>query len=150
VVHGGPWKTPGKIHKFSLDRNPLPLAGSNCSLYFFQDISIVRDKRNGRDGWKVSTQKYTYKIESSGREIIAFQWERDGSDKAPYPHIHCGLLQHPESPIGRKVHIPSGRLAFEDVAYFLISELKVRHHQENWETILRENRQRFLRHRTVE
>ncbi len=104
------------------------------------------------DRWKVSTLKYTYAIEyaESGKEIIAFHWSREPSGPVPYPHIHCDFGGNGGMPITRKTHVPSGRVALEDVVFFAISELKVKPLSDEWERIIAKNRQAFIAYKTAE
>jgi hypothetical protein len=44
--------------------------------------------------------------------------------------------------------VPTGRVSIEDVIYFIVQELGIKPLQEDWKTILEEERQPFMRDKT--
>lgn len=103
--------------------------------------------------WKVKTEKYHYRIEleQTGKEVITFHWERGMTNPVPYPHVHFGFTNGDgNSIIQRKSHVPSGRVAVEDVTYFLISELGVHPRKADWRDILAQHREAFIQYKTAE
>lgn len=94
-------------------------------------------------GFRVRTLMYSYKIDnwSDGHEIMAYHWHPE--ERVRYPHLHLSY----GAMIGMKdlltAHVPTGRIALEDVIQFLIESLKAMPAKEQWETRLEESRQRF-------
>lgn len=74
---------------------------------------------------------------------------REPHSAIAFPHMHIGFgLRGHDLPIDNKAHIPSGRVALEDVVLFAIRELKVKPLRENWEEIIGRARERFFEHRS--
>ena len=85
--------------------------------------------------WKVSTTEYFYALDDSGdQEIIAYHWHPDSDVK--FPHLHIG----PGARAGRvelhKAHIPTGRVALEDLLRMAITEFGVEPHRDDWAEVL--------------
>jgi hypothetical protein len=47
-----------------------------------------------------------------------------------------------------RLHIPTGRVAFEEVVRLLITELRVEPNRDDWREILRDSEDRFREYRT--
>ncbi len=113
---------------------------------------MIPDPRS--DGaWKVKTVSYQYAIERKRdrQEVISFHWEGEESDN-PTPHLHVGFAAHDRVlPISEKAHIPSGRVAIEDIVKFAIEELGVqpiRAKRSVWRDIVSTMRNLFVKHKT--
>ncbi len=103
------------------------------------------------EGWRVSSLRYEYAIEvsSTNQEVVAFHWPGHGVGEVPFAHVHLGHANSVNAPfIGPKAHIPTGRVAIEDIIYFIIKELQVRPRTEDWQEILAEVRKPFMEHKT--
>jgi hypothetical protein len=104
----------------------------------------------GYDGpWKVSTQGYAYTLfDRDEREILAFHWHPFGHSAVAYTHLHleagAGVSFEPLA----KTHIPTGRVALEDVIQMAITQLEVRPLRQDWEAMLNETRNAYLAART--
>jgi hypothetical protein len=101
--------------------------------------------------WRVTSLRYAYAIElaESDQEVLAFHWEGHGNGDVPFAHLHLGHANSENSPLlGPKAHIPTGRVAIEDVIYFLIDELGVKPLKSDWREILSGVRQPFMTHKT--
>jgi hypothetical protein len=94
--------------------------------------------------YNVKTVSYTYEIEDeeTRHELLAFHWEPESPHSTvKIPHLHLGfVLADKALPFNNKAHIPSGRVALEDVVSFLIADLKVSSLNSNWESLLRHSR----------
>ncbi len=78
-----------------------------------------------RGPWKVKITAYPYTLEESkGGEMIS--WHPTGPGALPYPHLHLGAAVD----VGRAelegAHIPTGRVALEQVLRFAIETFRVR------------------------
>lgn len=116
-------------------------------LYFTatQNFHMEKDHRFTGE-WKVKTDRYEYTLSFSPNlspELLAWHWH-PGSK--PEPHLHA----HLEGPDPRldKVHLPTGRVAFEEIVRCLIQDLEVRPARQNWENVLRDTETRFKTYRT--
>jgi len=101
-----------------------------------------------RGPWKVSTKAYFYTIEDrEEREVISFQWH-PGTEATMFPHIHLGHAAQVRHGQLQKAHIPTGRVALEDVLLFAIRELKVTPRKVDWQQIIMDTRDTFIKWRT--
>jgi hypothetical protein len=75
--------------------------------------------------------------------LFCFHWEPHSTVK--YPHVHLGFAAKGHGlPIDNKAHIPSGRVAVEDIVTFLVSDLGVKPLKEDWADILAAERLTFI------
>lgn len=132
---------------------PFPLArvrGPSLRARIRQNYRVVRAEGQ-RGPWKVTITAYYYTLEeASRREIISFQWHPTGSGAPPYPHVHLGHA----AAVGRAeledAHIPTGRVALEQVLRFAIEAFKLRPRRTDWRDVLFGTRRRFEQWRTWE
>jgi hypothetical protein len=92
--------------------------------------------------------EYAYKIDNwdDGDEIMAYHWHPD--ERIKYPHLHLShgaLIERHEI---REAHVPTGRIAIEDVIQFLIESFGVIPFNEEWKAVLSESRDRFRAYRS--
>jgi hypothetical protein len=115
---------------------PVPLQFPACPYQLFMNHSF-RSIQNSEE-WRVTSLKYDYAIElvKTKQEVVAFHWEGHGNGSAPFAHLHLGHANVENAPLlGPKAHIPTDRVAIEDVVYFLIEELKVTPLRDDWQKI---------------
>jgi hypothetical protein len=111
-----------------------------------QEFHFVRDPRHSGE-WKVQTDAYIYHLFMSDEDVdqlFARHWH---PSIRPGCHLHVG----PRSGRGRalyRLHVPMGRVAFEEVLRFLIDEFEVRPARKDWGSILSESQARFEAFRT--
>jgi hypothetical protein len=134
--------------QFAFTHNPARLNRSPYGLFLIQKIKVIPDDK--QEGcWRVKTLAYEYNIErwDDHQEIVCFHWE--GAESAnPNPHIHIGFAATDESlPIGPKHHIPSGRVAIEDVVRFAIEEVGVQPVKGTWHSIVESAKGLFAKHK---
>ena len=99
-------------------------------------------------GFRVHTLKYAYKIDNwhDGHEVMAYHWHP--TEQIKYPHLHLSYGAR----VGRedllKAHVPTGRIALEDVIQFLIESFRVVPMKEQWEAVLDGSRAKFREYRS--
>jgi hypothetical protein len=129
-----------------------PVALTSTGLYFslVQRFYLIRSEELGND-WKVSTRYYQYTVETEdAEEIIGYHWHPQSVSPINYPHMHLGAGAR----IGRKeldsakAHLPTGRVAIEDVIHLLIEVFDVEPLKKNWKQLVHSNLSRFLKHAT--
>lgn len=115
---------------------------------------VVPSERSD-NGWKIRTTKYIYEIaDERGDSLFEFHWHPDGSSRVTTPHLHIrpSLKVAVEvQDLYRKVtksHIPTGRVALEQVVRFLIAELDIVPLRDDWEKVLQATEDRFKDWRT--
>lgn len=140
---------------------PLTLDSNGKKLYklsAFVITEVVPDEEKP-SAKRVKTREYIYQIASlaDGKPLYEFHWhpekiDRDTLEPAerkpgenepfPYPHTHVRAKDSRFEDLNKR-HIPSGRVAFEDVVSFLISDLDVKPNRKDWHEILRETKTEF-------
>ncbi len=110
---------------------------------------------------RLTTREYIYKISAyendDKKPLYEFHWHPDNIDPVTlepkplgageqaaiaFPHIHVRATNNRFVNLNKK-HIPSGRVAIEDVLHFLISECKIAPNREDWEQVLLDSRKQF-------
>ena len=99
-----------------------------------------------RRDWKVYTEGYAYTISEDpdlGHELLAWHWHPTTRLDT---HIHIGK-SHPTHGDLAKYHVPSGRVSFEQVVRFLITDLGVSPARADWDSVLTDSHGKFVTHR---
>lgn len=92
---------------------------------------------------KVGTHGYAHTLaESAELKPQLYSWEWAAAEPV-YPHLHLRRSDRAFKGIG-KLHIPTGRVFFEDVLLFLISEHDVEPVRDDWESTLTESYRRVV------
>lgn len=111
-----------------------------------QNFHFVPDQRYEGE-WKVQTDAYIYHVfmgDEDADQLFAWHW---------HPEVRPGCHLHVGPRVGRsrslyRLHVPTGRVAFEEVLRFLIDEFNVRRARQDWESILSDSQTRFEAFRT--
>jgi hypothetical protein len=116
-------------YTLALGNAPVQLAGpGRIKLRAVLTYCVVAwDRDDERGPIKVSTASYAYDLLSGNAALLTYHWHPVGRDgrphRVPYPHLHLGEVSgHLLRP---KNHVPTGRVSFEAVLRFAISELDV-------------------------
>jgi hypothetical protein len=89
---------------------------------------------------KVITAEYAYTLaadEGLREELVAWHWQQGAA--WPHPHLHVR---------GEKPHIPTGRVAFEEVLLYAITDLGVTPARNDAVDVLQETLRRFKAHQS--
>lgn len=86
--------------------------------------------------------------EGPGRELFRWDWHPLTTPRRTQPHLHVRAEQPILSTPIERWHIPTGRVAFEEVVRFLILELVTEYNRDDWVEILAESEERFKAFRT--
>lgn len=106
---------------------------------------IVEDPQQ-RGGWAITTARYEYALEDDQeREFLIYQWHPQGSSPVTYPHLHIGQMAGlpPRGLITSHTHLPTGRIALEDLLRLAIEQLGVHPRRPDWERVLTESQAAF-------
>lgn len=165
VSKGGYGPSPA-LHKLTFRRaDPVPLPSTiGIGLWVEQHYRLTSGE--GRNPWKVQTGAYYYRFsDSEDRELIAYHWHPRVSG-ASFPHLHLsyGLVRaelldraglsaahNGLRPDFAGAHLPTRRIALEDVLRTAIEQLGVeprREHRRDWDTMLQNTRALFKEDRT--
>lgn len=113
-----------------------------------QTFHLVKADEGGRHrAWKVATDSYAYTVsddETLATELVAWHWHPASRLD---PHLHVGR-SHPDFGFWAHLHIPTGRVAFEDVMTFVLADLGVQPERDDWETVLADARAKFTSRRS--
>lgn len=125
---------------------PLMLKRKNGHKLFI-DISQEIQQPNVRNNYLVSTKSYMYSIlDAKNKELIGFHYHPELDDDPiihPHIHVYADADQRFAEFNLHKRHIPSGRVALEDVLEWLIVEMQVKPRQSNWQKVLQLTRRKF-------
>jgi hypothetical protein len=142
-------------HALLFQNNPVVLGqDKRFALKLIQQYRIVEDEEPGRGPWKVSTVAYYYTLETPetsaapSQEVLGYHWHPQERNAVTYPHLHlyqgAGTLRHNLI----KAHLPTARVAVEDVLRCVITQLGVVPLRDDWEAILTETQSAFQQWRT--
>ena len=113
----------------------------------FIDINQEIETPTTANDYRVSTKYYLYSIADGKQDdLVGFHYHPElDEDPVMYPHIHAYAKEDPRfKPLNlHKRHIPSGRVALEDVIRWLIDELKVVPDRADWDDVLINAREIF-------
>ena len=109
---------------------------------------LVVGRGYGDERYRVQTRGYYYHvINSMDEEIMLFHWHPDG--KVTEPHLHVGSKQlAPNAALPSDAHVPTSRVAFEQVALFLIEELGVEPRRADYADVISESLADFTSYRS--
>ena len=99
-----------------------------------QYFHFSEDDRPGREWW-VEEDGYAYSIyvgADPAQELLSWHWH---PDSRPGTHLHAIAAHRSFGPVD-KLHLPTGRVAFEAVVRFLIEDLGVTPIRQEWDSIL--------------
>jgi hypothetical protein len=118
---------------------------------------VARPTGAGR--WKVRTAAYFYGFDDDqGRELLAFHWHPEAPEAVPYPHLHIGpgvvemgslvsaglSAQHNAlRPEIQGAHIPTSRIALEQVLALALRHFNVPPLRADWELVFQSALQEF-------
>ena len=131
---------PGPKHSLTLGGGPpVPLRGG-LALTVEQRYEVVQAEGE-RGPWKVSTLAYIYALDDaeSGHEVIAYHWHPDGRSSEARPHLHLGAGAGVTRSALGDAHLPTNRVALEDVVRLAITDLGVEPLRVDWRDVLWES-----------
>jgi hypothetical protein len=151
---GGGYHVSDTPHVLLFQNNPVMLGHDRrFALKLIQQYRIIEGEAE-RGPWKVSTVAYYYTLEtpettaSPSQEVLGYHWHPHERNTVTYPHLHlyqgAGTLQHNLI----KAHLPTARVAIEDVVRCVITQLGVVPLRDDWEAILAETQRAFQQWRT--
>jgi len=146
-------QTSGPI-QFTLDNaNEVHLGGEqNVKLHVSQHVVFV-DSDDPKKPLRMSTRGYMYLL-ATDRVMINWHWHPKTSasrnvDPSIRPHVHTTHLEidtGKQSKIAR-LHVPTGRVAIEQVVRYAIEELGVKALNDDWNKLITESEALHIRHR---
>lgn len=135
-VSGG-YYVADRPHALTLgDGDPVALSGEHhLALSVAQNYRLV-EFEGPRGPWKVQTTAYFYELRRGDRELLVYHWHPRGASPYIKPHLHIG----PGAEVGfaplQGAHVPTGRIALEEVLRLAITEFGARPRREDWDEVL--------------
>jgi hypothetical protein len=113
--------------------------GSGLYLYAAHYYTVVQTESSG---YVVRTGGYVYSVNSDerGGELFGWHWHPESSGWCAWPHIHA--------PAEHGDHLPTGRVAFEQIVRWLIEEASMSPLRPDWAELLDENEADWRSRRT--
>jgi hypothetical protein len=132
LSHIGPYALEGGPYAMRVDKFKLP----ETSIYLTASMQYKIVEAKGELGpYKVTTTAYQYILEDGHEsEILAYQWHPDGTHK--FPHLHLGSSSRLAKKTINKLHLPTGRIALEQVLRLCVDELEAVPLNADWDNIL--------------
>jgi hypothetical protein len=96
--------------------------------------------------WRCHTLAYDYTVFSESRqELFAWHWH---PASRPGPHVHVNADGAESLPTLRKLHLPTERVAFEQIVRFLLQDVCVKPRSNDWSQRLEEAEYFFRTYRS--
>lgn len=149
----------GSLQQLLLNRGQaLPLRGGSppIALLVRQFFKLIEDKEAvaARERWRLTIASYDYALREpqTHAPLLSFHWHPEplileGGRSVSFPHLHIGSSILSERSIS-KMHLPTERIAFEDVVRLAIEEFDISPLRVDWRAILTRTRREFEQHRT--
>jgi len=124
----------GKTHAWTLNSGRPVQLGRD--LFFtasmqFKTLDLGKPKKRHR--FRVTTREYIYEVSARGKEVISAHWHPNSSSPYKEPHWHIGSAALAEFGVRLEhAHIPSPRVSFEGMIRFMIEQMGVAPHREDW------------------
>ncbi len=117
----------------------IPLQAGDSQIFIRSTIQYeYTDHQRFPGERKASTHQYAHTVgESESLKPQLYSWEW-ASAEPTYPHLHLRRSDPEFHGLG-KLHIPTGRVFYEDVLRFLIKEHVVEPAREDWDEVLGES-----------
>jgi len=141
----------GAVRGFVVNQNEsFSLAGPQRFLLNVSQRYEVVQATGDKGPWKVSTRGYQYHLVTADHtEVLLWHWHPVGFSSYDQPHMHAGrAVLDPGGVLTRKAHLPTGRVAIEEMLLLLISDFQVVPRRSDFSEVLLDNLQAFKRYRT--
>ena len=110
---------------------------------------IIGNETGPRGPWRVQTSGYSYILHAEGgHELLAFQWHPIGPSAVTTPHVHLSYGLGIQRTEFMGIHVPTGRVAAEDVLRMLIRDLSIKARRADWEAVLEDTQSKFVEWRS--
>lgn len=138
-------------HAATLSGEDSVRLGRGAGVRMLMSIQYRIVKAEGDHGpWKTTVAQYEYSLLSENRqEVLGFHWHPEGRSPVVWPHVHIGSVALANGgALTRHAHVPTSRIAVEDVLRMAIMDLGVQPLLDDWEPVFRETQDLFERWRT--
>ena len=140
----------GETHAWTLNRGrPIEVAKdlSFSASMRFETLDLGRSENRNR--FRVTTREYIYAVSHHGHEVIAAHWHPASSSPVTTPHWHIGAKALTKVGVYlERAHIPSPRVSFEQMIRFMIEQMNVEPHRDDWSKTLRRTESQFQAHKS--
>jgi len=135
-------------HALTIGRgSPVSLIGAALRLSVLHNYRVVEDPTRGP--WKVQTTAYYYSLDNDeGTEIIAYHWHPQEQFRLATPHLHLSAGAEVGRDALASAHLPTGRVALEEVLRLAIVDLGAKPNREDWAAVLESTQSAYVQWRT--
>jgi hypothetical protein len=117
----------------------IKLKGGKLYLTVQLNYEIINDP-DEQGGYKINTTAYSYSIrDRHENEILRYDWHPH-IEQIPYPHVHM------EDSTLKKHHLPTSRIALEQVLRLIITQFDVKPKRKDWSAVLTRGLRAFEDH----
>lgn len=127
---------------------PVPLASSGGLLLAVTIHYRIVEAEGPRGPWKVVAAAYSYRLLATDeKESLAYHWHPAGRSSTTWPHLHLGPAGGGTGAL-LKAHLPTGRVALEEVLRLAVDHFGVTPSRRDWENVLAGTQESFEQWRT--
>jgi len=148
TIRGGNYPSDTPFPLLLGDGNQIKLLGQSLFLSVQQLYVVVRAEGD-LGPWKVSIVSYAYSLEDDAGAGLHYHWHPVGTSEIKSPHLHLknSGCQIATTDLG-KFHLPTGRIALEDVLRIAINDFGVTPLKDDWREVIDSTQARFEGWRT--
>ena len=126
---------------------PVPLPPTSLSLKIELKTRLIEQPgQPPAERWRVTTRFYAYTLIGPEGELLAYHWHPEIGVR--FPHLHVYVNQHPDAPRLPHWHVPTARVALEDVLTLVLRDVKARPREPHWWRVLRDTKETFVQSRS--
>jgi hypothetical protein len=142
---GGSWPSETPHVVVLADGGPQRISSAELDVWLRVSMNYRLVEEPGPRGpWRVTTTSYMYALENgAGVEYVGYHWHPQVPGNTR-PHLHV----RGEDENWHKLHMPTGRIALEDVVRFAVEELAVEPRRGDWSEVLDSTQEGFEAWRT--
>jgi hypothetical protein len=96
---------------------------------------VLTESGGARGPWKVHTAAYLYELRRDDAELLVYHWHPSGVSPQTRPHLHIGPAAELAFKPLQGAHVPTGRIALEEVLRMAIVELGAQPRRKDWDQI---------------
>jgi hypothetical protein len=121
--------------------------GEHVRLFAAQRFVVIPDLNNPGE-YKTRTREYVYKFSDDAGEVLEWHWHPSRGRRETHMHCRFRRATKPWGLTPGALHLPTSRVAFEDIVRFAIGDLGIQPRRDDWEVIIGEALMAFEAWRT--
>jgi hypothetical protein len=131
-----------------VQRKPVELRTRSGERFYFDFSQALTVVSVGRRDYRLRTTGYWYRLQRDAgiRSQALLRWEYDAAakpSKHSFSRHHVQMAATVDSLDLNHLHVPTGRVPFEEVLRFLLHDLEIPPRSADWPTVLANSEKRF-------